>query len=43
MAGYRSNRCYVVPSLDLVVARVGQGPLTWEEKVVIGGVLDAIV
>jgi CubicO group peptidase (beta-lactamase class C family) len=43
MAGYRANRCYVVPSLDLVVARVGHGPLTWDERVVIGGVIDAIV
>jgi CubicO group peptidase (beta-lactamase class C family) len=43
MAGYRANRCYVVPSLDLVVARVGQGPVTWDEKVVIQSVIDAIV
>jgi CubicO group peptidase (beta-lactamase class C family) len=43
MAGYRANRCYVVPSLDLVVARVGQGPLTWDEQTLIRGIIDAIV
>lgn len=31
MSGYRSNRCYVVPSLDLIVARVGSGPTGWDE------------
>lgn len=41
--GYRSNKCYVVPSLDLVVARVGSGPSTWEEQGLIGGVVDGIV
>jgi hypothetical protein len=24
--GYATNRCYVVPSLDLVVVRLGYGP-----------------
>ena len=24
--GYATNRCYVIPSLDLVVVRVGYGP-----------------
>jgi CubicO group peptidase (beta-lactamase class C family) len=43
LAGYRSNRCYVIPSLDLVVARVGSGPPTWDEQHLIGGVLGAIL
>lgn len=30
--GYRSNRCYVIPSLDLVVARIGTGPPMWHES-----------
>lgn len=41
--GYRSNRCYVVPSLDLVVARVGSGPSTWDESELIGHIVDAVV
>jgi CubicO group peptidase (beta-lactamase class C family) len=41
-SGYRSNRCYVVPSLDLVVARVGSGPATWDEQGLIAGVVGAI-
>jgi CubicO group peptidase (beta-lactamase class C family) len=31
LMGYRSNKCYIVPALDLVVARVGSGPETWPE------------
>jgi len=41
--GYRSNGCYVVPSLDLVVARVGTGPSTWDDRDLISGVVDAVV
>jgi CubicO group peptidase (beta-lactamase class C family) len=40
--GYMSNRCYVVPSLDLVVARVGSGPGAWDEGGLIGGIVAAI-
>jgi CubicO group peptidase (beta-lactamase class C family) len=42
-SGYRSNRCYVVPSLDLVVARTGSGPAFWDENALIGLVADAIL
>ncbi|MGH2381856.1 MAG: serine hydrolase domain-containing protein, partial [Candidatus Limnocylindria bacterium] len=42
-SGYRSNRCYVIPSLDLVVARVGSGPPTWDEPELIEGVVGAVV
>jgi CubicO group peptidase (beta-lactamase class C family) len=42
-SGYRSNRCYVVPSLDLVVARTGSGPAYWDEQALIGLVVDAIL
>jgi CubicO group peptidase (beta-lactamase class C family) len=41
--GYRSNRCYVIPSLDLVVARVGTGPVAWDEQELIGSVVRAVI
>jgi CubicO group peptidase (beta-lactamase class C family) len=41
--GYKSNRCYVIPSLDLVVARVGSGPSRWNEPDFIGAVVGAIM
>jgi CubicO group peptidase (beta-lactamase class C family) len=40
--GYRSNLCYVVPSLDLVVARVGSGPPAWNERDLLADVISAI-
>jgi CubicO group peptidase (beta-lactamase class C family) len=43
--GYGANRCYVVPSLDLVVVRIGDAPPNWGEEsllpAVMGAVLDA--
>ena len=41
--GYRSNRCYVVPSLDLVAVCVGSGPTSWDEQDLIGRLVSAIV
>ena len=43
LEGYRANRCYIIPSLDLVVARVGSGPATWDEGGLIGSVVAAII
>ena len=43
LMGYRSNKCYIIPSLDLVVARVGSGPSTWDEQGLIGGIVEAII
>lgn len=43
LEGYNSNRCYVIPSLDLVVVRVGSGPPRWNESDFISGVVDAII
>jgi CubicO group peptidase (beta-lactamase class C family) len=43
LMGYRSNKCYIIPSLDLVVARVGSGPPTWDERGLIGGIVDAVI
>jgi len=40
--GYRSNGCYIVPSLDLVVARVGTGPSAWDDRHLIAGIADAV-
>jgi CubicO group peptidase (beta-lactamase class C family) len=41
--GYGANRCYVVPSLDLVVVRLGYGPPNWPEDALLPGVVDAIL
>ena len=41
--GFRSNRCYVAPSLDLVVVRIGSGPSTWDDRDLIDGIVDALV
>jgi CubicO group peptidase (beta-lactamase class C family) len=41
--GYRSNRCYVVPSLDLVVVRTGSGPAFWDEGALLGLITDALI
>ena len=41
LEGYNSNRCYVIPSENLVVVRVGAGPNQWNEQSLIGGILGA--
>lgn len=41
LEGHCCNRCYVIPSLDLVVVRVGSGPARWNEQDFISGVIDA--
>jgi CubicO group peptidase (beta-lactamase class C family) len=43
LQGYRSNVCWVVPSLDLVVARVGSGPPVWHKPGLIAGIVDAVI
>lgn len=43
LAGYRINRCYIIPSLDLVVVRIGSGPPAWEERGLISEIVDAVV
>jgi CubicO group peptidase (beta-lactamase class C family) len=42
LSGFRFNRCYAIPSLDLVVARVGTGPVGAADHSLIRGVIDAI-
>ena len=41
--GYNSNRCYIIPSLDLVVVRIGSGPPYWKEQGLIARVVDAVL
>jgi CubicO group peptidase (beta-lactamase class C family) len=41
--GYASNRCYIVPSLDLVVVRLGYAPPGWTEDAILPPVVNAIV
>lgn len=41
--GYGANRCYVIPSLDLVVVRVGDTPPNWGEESLLPAVLDALI
>ena len=40
--GYRANFCYVIPSLDLVVARVGSGPTVMDQRDLMAGIVGAI-
>jgi CubicO group peptidase (beta-lactamase class C family) len=42
LEGYNTNRCYVIPSKELVVVRVGSGPNQWNEQLFIKQVLKAI-
>lgn len=41
--GYNSNRCYIIPSLDLIVVRIGSGPTYWNEQGLISRVVNAIL
>ena len=43
MNGYRSNRCFIIPSLDLVVSRCGTGPAQWNEGKLLGDIVSAIL
>jgi CubicO group peptidase (beta-lactamase class C family) len=40
--GYASNRCYIVPSLDLVVVRLGYSPTNWPEDALLPAVVSAV-
>ena len=42
LEGYNSNRCYVIPSKELVVVRVGSGPNQWNEQLFVRQILKAI-
>jgi CubicO group peptidase (beta-lactamase class C family) len=43
MMGFRGNRCWVVPSLDLVVARTGSGPQMMDDMYFPSKVLEAVL
>ena len=43
LKGYRANCCYIVPSLDLVVVRVGSGPGMWDERDFISPIVASII
>lgn len=42
MNGHKANRLYVIPSLDLVIVRVGMGPNTFNDAEFTGQILDAL-
>jgi hypothetical protein len=49
LSGYRYNKGYVIPSLDLVITRVGSGPandddpqvVAWDEQGFVRGIVEA--
>lgn len=43
MMGHNSNKCYIIPSLDMVVARVGNGPYNWHEPNFITSAVDCVI
>ena len=43
MMGFRGNRCWVFPSLELVIARVGTGPLVLDDRYVPVQLLKALL
>ncbi|MBS1860335.1 MAG: serine hydrolase [Actinobacteria bacterium] len=42
LSGFHFNRCYVIPSLDLVVARTGTGPAVSQDHTLVSSVVAAI-
>ncbi|OED39982.1 serine hydrolase [Chromatiales bacterium (ex Bugula neritina AB1)] len=43
LQGHNTNCCYVIPSLDLVVVKIGSGPTRWNEGDFITGVIECIL
>jgi CubicO group peptidase (beta-lactamase class C family) len=43
LRGFRANKCYIIPSLDLVIARVGTGPVSWNDPGLLNGVVNAVL
>jgi CubicO group peptidase (beta-lactamase class C family) len=41
--GYLANKCYIVPSLDLVVVRVGDGPWPWDDQPFLRRIMSSIL
>lgn len=42
LMGFRCNRCYIIPSADLVITRLGSGPKDWDEGKLVEMIADAI-
>lgn len=42
MNGYRSNRCYVIPSMEMVISRCGTGPAQWNEGKLLGEIVASV-
>ncbi len=42
LQGHNTNNCYVVPSLDLVVVKIGSGPTRWNEGDFINGIVASL-
>lgn len=43
LQGHNTNNCYIVPSLDLIVVKIGSGPTRWNEGDFINGIVDSLV
>ena len=41
--GFKSNKCYVIPSLDLVIVRIGDGPWPWVEGPFLRRIVSSII
>ena len=41
--GFAGNKCYVVPSLDLVVVRSADGPMPWDDGPFVRLVIEAMI
>jgi len=41
--GFKSNKCYVIPSLDLVVVRIGDGPWPWDDSDLLRKVVASVL
>ena len=43
LEGHCCNRCYIIPSMDLIVVHIGTGPVRWDEPAFIGSVTGTII
>jgi len=41
--GFAANKCYVIPSLDLVVVRIGDGPWPWNDTAFLRKVMSSVL
>jgi CubicO group peptidase (beta-lactamase class C family) len=41
--GYLGNKCYVIPSLDLVIVRIGDGPWPWDDTPFLNLILESVL